>query len=316
MTRPTMRKAARPTTLDGMRAAMQNLTTEAGRAKAAAFRPRPSDIIIAPHAKCGTTWMQQIVHGLRSGGAMDFTEITEAVPWIELAHDMGVDLEAEQAARPRAFKSHFAWDDVPKGARYIVVFRDPADVIVSFHRFLEGWAFETGSIALDDFAEGFISSDRWHRHAASWWRQRRRDDVLFFTYERMKRELPAVVEAVADFLDPATRRETRAIALRQASLDFMKRYGRQFDDHLVRAARDAACGLPEGGEASKLGRGLAGRGARLLSAPMRAKLDARWEATMGGEFGFADYAAFAAAVDALPPPSLKNPAKRAPDQPG
>jgi hypothetical protein len=34
------------------------------------FRPRPSDVIISPFAKCGTTWLQQIVHSLRTGGDM------------------------------------------------------------------------------------------------------------------------------------------------------------------------------------------------------------------------------------------------------
>ncbi len=39
--------------------------------------------------KCGTTWVQQIVHQLRSRGSMDFEEISIPVPWIEMAHDLG-----------------------------------------------------------------------------------------------------------------------------------------------------------------------------------------------------------------------------------
>jgi membrane protein len=86
-----------------------------------AFQPRPSDIIITPYAKCGTTWLQQIAHGLRTRGSMDFNEITEVTPWIENAALLGWDLDAEQAANPRLFKSHLAWREVPKGARYIVI---------------------------------------------------------------------------------------------------------------------------------------------------------------------------------------------------
>lgn len=29
-----------------------------------AYQPQPSDLFISPFAKCGTTWVQQIVHGL------------------------------------------------------------------------------------------------------------------------------------------------------------------------------------------------------------------------------------------------------------
>src|SRR4051812_22006220 len=39
------------------------------------FRPRADDVIIAPFAKCGTTWLQQIFHCLRTGGDMDFDDI-------------------------------------------------------------------------------------------------------------------------------------------------------------------------------------------------------------------------------------------------
>ena len=90
------------------------------------FKHRNDDILICTAYKAGTTWMQQIVHGLRSGGDMSFGEITQVVPWIELAHDLGLDIPGDQPS-PRAFKSHLSWHDIPKGGRYIVVMRDPLD---------------------------------------------------------------------------------------------------------------------------------------------------------------------------------------------
>jgi hypothetical protein len=56
--------------------------------------------------KEGTTWVQQICHQLRTGGDMEFEEISQVVPWIELARDQGQDLEAEQVVPPRCFKTH------------------------------------------------------------------------------------------------------------------------------------------------------------------------------------------------------------------
>ena len=32
-------------------------------------------VIITPFAKCGTTWLQQMVHSLRTGGDLDFDDI-------------------------------------------------------------------------------------------------------------------------------------------------------------------------------------------------------------------------------------------------
>ena len=52
-------------------------------------RPAAGDVLIVTSPKCGTTWVQQIVHQLRSRGSMDFEEISMVVPWIEMAHDLG-----------------------------------------------------------------------------------------------------------------------------------------------------------------------------------------------------------------------------------
>lgn len=293
-------RAARPCSLDEMKAVFGRLFTKEGFERGLVFRPAPTDILISPYVKCGTTWMQQIVHGLRTGGSMDFDEILEVVPWIELAHDMAVDLDAPQVSHPRAFKTHLPWDLVPKGGRYIVVFRNPLDALSSMHRFLEGWLFEAGSITLAEYARYVLEQGPgWWGHAASWWRQRDRPDVLMVTFERMKADLPGVVDQVADFIDPTLGAETRAIAARQASFDFMKRFERQFDDHLVRAHRDAACGLPFGGIASKVADGgRMGDGAATLPEDVRAAFDARWRDTLEAEFGVASYAEFATTVDA------------------
>jgi len=85
--------------------------------RGSAFRPRPDDVLISTYPKCGTTWMQQIVHALRTRGSMDFAEITAVVPWIEMADAMSIDLSAAQAAAPRAFKTHLPWGEVPDGGR-------------------------------------------------------------------------------------------------------------------------------------------------------------------------------------------------------
>ena len=65
---------------------------------------------------------------------MHFEEISEVVPYLELAADQGQTLESPQRGEPRAYKTH-AWKGYcPTGARYVVVVRDPADVAVSFFK--------------------------------------------------------------------------------------------------------------------------------------------------------------------------------------
>lgn len=89
-------------------------STEESRKKALLFQPRPSDIIIATSPKCGTTWMQQIIHQLRTGGDTDFANIALEVPWIESAHDDKLDIDANQKGTPRycrlLIKCNYLWN--------------------------------------------------------------------------------------------------------------------------------------------------------------------------------------------------------------
>ena len=81
---------------------------------ALSFVPQEGDVFVATHSKAGTTMMQQICHQLRSNGDIDFEEISVVVPWLEMAHDVGTDLNAPQKYSPRVFKTHFDWPSVPK----------------------------------------------------------------------------------------------------------------------------------------------------------------------------------------------------------
>ena len=147
----------RPTSIQEMHERMKHFATPEGWQRDLDYKPDPTDVFIVTPPKCGTTWMQQIVHGLRTRGSMDFDEISRVVPWINMAHDVGIDLYAPQVAHPRAFKTHSTLDEAPKGGKYIIVVRDPSDALLSDYHFFEGMFFEKGSITLEAFArETFI----------------------------------------------------------------------------------------------------------------------------------------------------------------
>lgn len=292
MNAPPMR---RPTSVQEMFERVVHMITMEGLEKALAFQARPDDVFVATYPKCGTTWLQQIVHGLRTRGDMDFDEITAVVPWLEPAHDMGIDLDAPQRATPRAFKTHLTWELVPKGGRYIVAVRDPKDVLVSQFHFWEGWFFEAGSVSMDDLAEHFFLEPtmpmRYWNHLVSWWPQRANPNVLMLCYEDMRQDLPGTVRRVAQFMGVPLDDALLDIVVRQSSFEFMRTHARQFDDHLLRQARDGACGIPPGGGAGKVRAGQVGDHRRELSAAICARLDAAWTAEVAPVLGLANYAA-------------------------
>jgi len=268
------------------------------------FRPRPSDLIISTYPKSGTTWLQQIAHGLRTRGSMDFEEIAQVSPWIEMASDLDWDLDAEQPGDTRLFKAHLSWDDVPKGGRYICAFRNPLDVVVSYYRFFEGWWFEPGSIDLDDMTRAlFINAPEafgyWH-HLISWWEQRENENVLLICYEDMLGDLTATVRTVANFMGIVLDGELLDIVVTQSSKAFMLANTSKFDEHLIQAHFERQGGAPMGHNTSKVTDGTQGRERYEMSQPVKEELDGIWKRTVGERLGFEDYEAFRTALSGLP----------------
>lgn len=291
---------SRARSIDEFQERMARFISIEGIQHAIAFRPRPSDVIIATYPKAGTTWMQQIVHGLRTKGDMDFDEITEVTPWIETAFDLGWDLSADQKGSPRAFKSHWNGEQVPKGCRSICVIREPKDTMLSFYNFMNGWFLERDAVSLDDFT-GFIVSrehpggDYW-THLVSWWRRRNDRDLLLVTFEDLKQNLELEVRRVADFIGLGLDEGAIEVATRQASFEFMKAHERHFDDHLVASARNSACGLPEDARSTKIDSGRIGGHKGAFGAQTLELLDDRWRDVVAVETGLEEYSALRARI--------------------
>ena len=276
--------------LDELTAVLEAMVTPEGVTAGLAFEPRASDVVVSSFAKCGTTWLQQIVHALRSEGDLDFDDISRVVPWIETSFDLSLDLDDEQVGHPRAFKSHLGWEAVPKGARYIVSLRDPRDAALSMYRFLEGWMFEPGSIDVEEFVRSiFLETRRYYTHLESWWRRRDETDVLLLAYEHMKEDLDATVAKVSIFIGTGDDPGLLALAREQASLESMSANRSKYDDLLMRERGEAVAELPAGGESSKVAAGRVGQHRHAFSPELTAEFDEVWADTLGVDLGLPDY---------------------------
>ena len=281
----------------------EHFQTEASRTQGLTFQPRPTDVFISPYSKSGTTWLQQIVHGLRTRGSMDFDEITSVTPWLEMALDLGLDIHGEQVTNPRIYKSHLNWHEIPKGGRYIYSIRDPRDTLVSLYRFLGNWWFDIDAIPIEVFAREAFMRDweirSYWQHVISWWEQRHNPAVLILCYEDMKADLGKTIRRIAPFIDIPLDDELYEIVLHQSSLEFMKAHERHFDDHLVPQARNAVIGLPSDAGSTKVRKGLVGEHRHELSADILAELDTIWQATFGATYGYQSYADLRTAIQQL-----------------
>ena len=284
----------RPKSVAEFRASQKSMPFDMLLQTLSGFQPRPTDVCVATFPKSGTTWAQQIVHGLRTRGSMDFEEISVVIPFMEMSSLIGIDLNAPQVAEPRAFKTHLTWEHVPKGMRYIYVVREPGDVLVSFYHFLNGALFEKDAIDIEEFArELYMKSDMpwgtYWSHLLSWWPKLGGDDVLSLCFEDMKLDLEGAVRRVARFSGVEADEELIDVATRQASFAFMSQHPTQFDEHLVQRAMEKVQGTPPGEPLSKVRSGNVGNRFRELSEETRAALDAIWKREIEPALGFPSY---------------------------
>ena len=250
-----------------------------------------TDVFIATYPKCGTTLLQQMLHTLRTRGDMSFDEITEVVPWFESAWDIGIDPGAKQVASPRVFKTHRPADKLTDVGRFIHITRDPLSLADSFYRFFSGWAFENGSISIDEFAQKMIlggtgSGLYWH-HVLTWWPRRHDENVLFLCFEDFLDNPTTIIARVAEHAGITLDPELAEMTLQHTSLDFMRAHAHKFDDHLLREHLDPILGLPPGGETHK--GAPAGAQRRKLSTSVRDLFNQRWQETIGQTLNLRDY---------------------------
>ena len=284
-----------------MKQRLSGFETEKGRLQGLNYQPKSNEeVIISTSPKAGTTWLQQICHQLRAATngdeSMEFQEISEVVPWLELAHDLNQDLSAPQygdkQGLPRLFKTHAWQSHCPKGCKTIVVLRDPMDVVVSFYKFFENWFFDEGTVSVDDFSREFwlargvptskMNNASYFVHLTSWYKCRENPLVLFVFFEDLIDDLLGQVKRIAMFM--STERHDFCQddiidhAAKRSSFAFMKEHESKFDENLTKLGRNEACGLPIGAgmQDTKLNMGTVGTGRATLSKELQEAIQQKW----------------------------------------
>ncbi len=219
---------------------------------------RDGDVVISVPAKSGTTWTMNIVHQLLTGGTAAFRDIYEEVPWIEFLSRPGqpfqdvVDrVEAMPTSRRRAFKTHSAPPRVPfikagtgPEVKYVVIFRNPEEALVSFRPFLEQhaddwfelWQMPREALCRPDFPsfytdviDGHGMQGMFFGFLAAWWPLRDEKNVLFLHYSDMKRHHEASIRKIAAFLGVEPTAEQWPAILEYTSFPWMKRHEDKFE---------------------------------------------------------------------------------------
>lgn len=269
------------------------------------YEPRDGDVFLTSWAKSGTTMMQQMFHQLRMGvatgaGDMDFDDISAMTPWEDTARLIDLDMNGEQRAAPRGFKSHREYERLPPGMRYVVTLRDPKQTFVSFHRFFDGWHFERGALALDDFFPIWMGGGPggcdYATHLLSWYARRDEPDTLLATYRWASANRPAMIRRLASFLGFELTPEVAAMVEQYTSREFMHAHKDRFDDRLVCAALEAKVGIPAASDSAKVQ--ATGSDPGILPPAIAEQIDALWAERIAPVTGHPDFASLADEIDA------------------
>lgn len=259
--------------------------------------PRSSDVMISPYGKSGTTMMQQMLHQLRTGGDMDFDDISRVVPWIETAPVLGVDINADQRTEPRGFKSHCHYGAAPPGMRYVIPLRAAGPVFLSSYHFFEGWFLEPGAVSMAEYygfwarLRGPVDADYWD-HLLSWWHRRDDPDTLLLSYDHVVANKRLVIAKFAAFCGISCDQALLDLVEERTSRAWMLTHKDRFDDSMLRKVSEERGGLPPGSDSAKIRASDAPR--KSLPPEIAEQLDAEWQKRVTPVTGHADFAALEA----------------------
>jgi hypothetical protein len=206
------------------------------------YPPTQHDVLVCAYPRSGTNWMLQMAYQIAFLGQGDFEHIHDVVPWPDaFLQTIPVTVKDESVAKAsptglRVIKTHLAWDEIPYSpdARYICVFRDPKDVLVSSYFWARDLVLGPMMPTVKSWHTLFLTKDAfihgsWAAHLHSYWQVRDLENVLLVSFEQMKTDQPAVIHRVADFMGVKLTPQVFTLVDEKSCFKYMKSVGYKFD---------------------------------------------------------------------------------------
>ncbi|KAL3193994.1 hypothetical protein MRX96_001910 [Rhipicephalus microplus] len=199
-----------------------------------AYKPQPDDIFVVSYPKCGTTWVHHIVYNILMNAQEPKDPLDQVLrmPFLEM---QGAEA-ALYAPKPHVLKTHLPFHMSPysKEAKYIYITRNPYDCCVSFYYHTkQNPPYQFGEGTFDEFLELFLEGrvdfGDYFDNVLSWYEHRNDPNVLFLTYENLRKDTTTYVLQIAGFISQERGKKLKENpellqgVLEKASLEYMKR---------------------------------------------------------------------------------------------
>nr|XP_045009823.1 amine sulfotransferase-like [Jaculus jaculus] len=195
------------------------------------FEIRNDDVFIITYPKSGTIWTQQILSLIYFEGHRNRTENIQTVDRAPFFEYNLHDLDFIKMPSPRIFASHLPYYLVPKGlknkkAKILYIYRNPKDILTSFFHFSNLMVLFEASDSIENFMEKFLEGkvlgSLWFDHIRGWYEHRHDFNILFMSYEDMKKDLRGSVLKICHFLEKDLSAEDVDAVVKQAAFQNMK----------------------------------------------------------------------------------------------
>ena len=214
----------------------------------AGFRPRPTDVLITTAPKCGTTWTQTIVASLLWPDNDGPKPVMTVSPWLDAEFYPIDEVVARlEAQAPRRFiKTHLPVDALrfSEKAKYLYIGRDGRDVMWSFYNHHAnanalwyealndtpgrvGPPIEPPPADIRQYFRDWLERDGhpfwpFWENVRSWWEIRELPNVRLIHFAELKRDMPGMMRAIAEFLEIEVRPADWPDIELYCSFDWMK----------------------------------------------------------------------------------------------
>ncbi|XP_045196251.2 sulfotransferase 1E1-like [Mercenaria mercenaria] len=198
------------------------------------FETTADDIWVVSFPRSGTTWLQEIIYLIQTNVNTQRAQskfLDTRFPYLEFMTP-GIK-EIEKMPSPRLLKSHLPYSLLPRSVqdnkpKIIYIARNPKDVVVSYYYFVRLlYPVTRYDGEFKDFFNLFLHDKvmyaPWWRHVEEFWDRRHDDNILFLTYEDLKKDTDGTIDKVAKFLGKTLTREQKDIIINHCSFENMKK---------------------------------------------------------------------------------------------
>ena len=184
------------------------------------FTPRDADIFVCSSPKSGTNWLCHIIAILKTGKPLDgplekanidldlpqLEELTEEVvnQLGEYSKRMPIKSEVEMLPAPRLFCTHMPREFIPinPSAKYVYVYRNPKDVLVSAYHHLSGMKIPLFEGSFEQFYNLYVLTNGMgaFKHIKGYFQHSQDTNLYILSYEELKNNFKQKIEKLSHFL--------------------------------------------------------------------------------------------------------------------